>query len=88
MRCGKKRDDMPADRLQFLSVSYPEYRVGVPKAGKYKEIFNSDAKEIRRRRYGESAWESIKACGCDERADSVKIKAAPLSVAVFEYRKG
>ncbi len=25
---------------------------------------------------------------CDERADSVKIKAAPLSVAVFEYRKG
>ncbi|WP_411338215.1 1,4-alpha-glucan branching protein GlgB [Ruminococcus gauvreauii] len=88
MRCGKKRDDMLLIVCNFSAVSYPEYQVGVPKAGKYKEIFNSDAKK-----YGGSGMvnprvKASRPVECDERADSVKIKAAPLSVAVFEYRKG
>ena len=88
LRTDKKGEHQLLIVCNFSALPYEEYRVGVPRAGKYKEIFNSDAKT-----YGGSGMvnprvKSSRTVECDDREHSIKIKLAPLSVSVFEYRKG
>ena len=88
LRTDKKGEHQLLIVCNFSALPYEEYRVGVPRAGKYKEIFNSDAKT-----YGGSGMvnprvKSSRTEECDDREHSIKIKLASLSVSVFEYRKG
>lgn len=67
----------------FADLAYEKYQIGVPFAGKYKEIFNSD-QEI----YGGSGMvnkrvKASKKQTCDFKDDSIKINIAPLSISVF-----
>lgn len=45
-----RKTDKPEETLlavcNFAAVPYEDYQVGVPFYGKYKEIFNSDAKDM------------------------------------------
>jgi 1,4-alpha-glucan branching enzyme len=43
IRYAKKRDDFVVVALNFTPVPRDGYRIGVPKAGYYTEILNSDA---------------------------------------------
>jgi 1,4-alpha-glucan branching enzyme len=45
LRKGKKEDETLVVVCNFTGVSYPDYKVGVPKNGEYREIFNSDHEE-------------------------------------------
>lgn len=73
--------------VNFANVERTDCRVGVPKDGRYKEIFNTDAarfggNDLVNRRVkdaAEIAW--------DGREHSIKINVGPLSVCVFEMRE-
>jgi 1,4-alpha-glucan branching enzyme len=45
LRKGKKEDETLVVVCNFTGVSYPIYKIGVPKNGEYREIFNSDHEE-------------------------------------------
>ena len=71
----------------FSDVTYEEELVGVPYAGKYKEILNSDAKE-----YGGSGVVNprvkiAKKEETDDRPYTIKVKVAPLSVSIYSFTK-
>lgn len=59
--------------------------VGVPRAGKYKEIFNSDATDFGGTGFVNSRVKKTKEKECDTRPQSITVKAAPLSLSVFRY---
>jgi 1,4-alpha-glucan branching enzyme len=42
LRKGKKTEELLVVICNFTGVNYPVYRIGVPKSGEYREIFNSD----------------------------------------------
>ena len=83
-RKGKKQDDLLLVVANFAGVAQ-EITTGVPSAGKYKEIFNSD--DIR---YGgtgmvNSRMKRSNNTECDDRENSVKVKLAPLSLSILRY---
>ena len=67
----------------FSNVSYEQYKIGVPAAGKYKEIFNSDAEQFGGTGFTNPRIKQSKKDECDAREDSIRIKVAPLSISVF-----
>src|SRR5699024_6575827 len=46
LRKTRKSEEMLLVVCNFSDVTYEDYQVGVPYAGKYKEVFNSDAKNF------------------------------------------
>lgn len=82
-RHGKNEADLCIVILNMTPNAYEHFRVGVPKAGTYEEILNSD-KEI----YGGSnvyngapmVSESILMHGLDQ---SIDVKVAPLSISIL-----
>ena len=71
----------------FADYAYEKYTIGVPAAGKYKEIFNSDA-EV----YGGSGLvnkrvKTSKEIKCDFKDNSIKVNIAPLSISIYRYSK-
>ncbi|MBR4760196.1 MAG: 1,4-alpha-glucan branching protein GlgB [Lachnospiraceae bacterium] len=69
----------------FANEDRKEYRVGVPFAGKYKEILNSDAKK-----FGGNGFVNVRAIHSDEqewdnRDNSIGFKMPALSVQIFSY---
>ena len=69
--------------LNFANILFSDYRIGVPKEGKYKEIFNSDAAKYGGGGNVNPRVKTSKKERCDGRDHSIKIKAAPLSVTIF-----
>jgi 1,4-alpha-glucan branching enzyme len=71
--------------LNFTPVLRNAYRIGVPQAGNYQEIFNSDAAI-----YGGSGVTNgnslrIEASPYDGREYSVELTLPPLSVTVYKF---
>ncbi len=85
VRKGKKAQDTFLIVCNFDTVAYDKYVVGVPKAGKYKEIFNSDSKEFGGNDMVNARVKTSKKEESDGRANSITISLAPLSVSVFKY---
>ena len=67
----------------FSNVAYEQYKIGVPFAGKYKEIFNTDAVKFGGSGYVNPRVKQSKADECDGRAHSIRVKVAPLSMSIF-----
>ncbi|MCI8276166.1 MAG: 1,4-alpha-glucan branching protein GlgB [Lachnospiraceae bacterium] len=85
LRKSRKKAETLLVLCNFVPVTHEAYRVGVPYAGKYKEIFNSD--EVR---YGGTGVTNPRvkqsvAVECDEREQSVSVKVAPLGIQIFRY---
>lgn len=84
-----RRSEKPEDTLlvvcNFEQIYHEKYDIGVPLAGQYKEIINSDSKSFGGEgRTNPRAKKAVKKA-CDNREHSITIKLAPLSVAVFSY---
>lgn len=85
VRNGKKPQDFLLVVLNFANAPYEKYKIGVPKMGRYREIFASDAAV-----YGGTGIVNARMVPsrdeeCDGREQSVRIMLAPLSVSIFEF---
>jgi len=82
LRKGRTPDDVVLVACNFTPIPRPNYRVGVPRAGFWKEILNSDATV-----YGGSGWGNLGGVeaapiGAHGRPHSVTLTLPPLS-AIF-----
>lgn len=85
MRLGSDEEDTLVALCNFAAVPYEKYQVGVPFAGKYKEIFNSDSKQYGGEGVVNPRIKTAKAAECDERAYSIQVKLPALGVSVYKY---
>lgn len=84
-RYGSKKDELFVVVVNFANVPHKGYKIGVPKQGRYSEIFTSDAEKYDGFGFVNKSPVSSEKSECDGRPDSIRIKVAPLSVAVFKY---
>ncbi len=82
-RKTKRKEDTLLVVLNFENIPRKNYKIGVPFAGSYKEIFNSDAEiyggfDFRNPRARQSVKDE-----CDGREDSLRIKVPPLAISIF-----
>ncbi len=84
-----RRSEKPEETLlvvcNFEQIYHEKYDIGVPFAGQYKEIINSDSKVFGGEGRTNPRAKKSKKEACDKRENSINIKIAPLSVAVFSY---
>ena len=87
LRKAENHDDMLLVVCNFTPVPYSKYKIGVPAAGSYKEIFCSDYKQ-----FGGDGSKNVKSIvskrsACDNRKNSITISLAPLSMSIFKLEK-
>lgn len=87
LRKSQKQEDTLVVICNFSDVTYEEELVGVPYAGKYKEILNSDAKEYGGTGVVNPRVKIAKKEETDDRPYTIKVKVAPLSVAIYSFTK-
>ena len=82
-RSTEKQDETLVFVCNFALTPYEEFCLGVPFAGEYKEILNSDAAEFGGS--GQINVQTIKSCPIekDNRENSITIRLAPMSVCIF-----
>ena len=83
----EKKEDTLLVVCNFSNVEYDDYRIGVPYPGKYKEIFNSDAKVYGGTGVANPRVKMSKKTEWDERPDSITVKIPPLGISIFAYTK-
>lgn len=71
----------------FTPVVYENFKVGVPRAGRYKEIFCSDLERYGGEGFGSDRVQKAKEIAWDGRDYSISVEIAPLSIMVFELRE-
>lgn len=83
----ERKTDKPEETLlfvcNFVPVEHEKFRLGVPFAGKYKEILNSDAKQFGGSGMVNPRVKMSKKEEWDVRENSIVINLAPVSVVVF-----
>lgn len=84
VRKTDKSEDTLLIVCNFTPVSYDKYKVGVPAARSYKEIFCSDNEKFGGDGSKNTAAIKSKRSACDGRANSITIGLAPLSISVFK----
>jgi 1,4-alpha-glucan branching enzyme len=65
--------------------THDTYKIGLPKTGKLKEIFNSDAKEFGGSGFKNSRQITTKKSPWNSKKFSAEIKIPPLGIIVFKY---
>lgn len=83
-RKGKDKNDILLVVANFSGIA-KEITTGVPAAGKYKEIFNSDDEKYGGSGRLNSRVRHSKALEWDDRQDSVTVRLAPLSLCILKY---
>ena len=82
-----RKTDKPEETLLFVCnfapVLHEKYQIGLPFAGRYKEIFNSDAKQFGGSGKGNSRVRAAKKEEYDGRDYSMQITVPPMSMIVF-----
>ena len=68
----------------FTPIPRPDYRVGVPTAGKYRELLNSDAEVYGGSNLGNSGGVYSEPVPEHGRSDSVRLMLPPLSILVLK----
>ncbi|MCM1497978.1 MAG: 1,4-alpha-glucan branching protein GlgB [Clostridium sp.] len=87
LRKTSRKEDTLLIVCNFTPAVYDRYRVGVPYAGSYKEIFCSD-----NAMFGGNGTKNRLVCtsrrsACDDRSNSITIGLAPLSMSIFKLVK-
>ena len=84
----RKAEDEKDDLLivcNFANEKRTNYKIGVPKAGKYTEILNSDATAFGGGGYINKKVISSEEEECDDRENSIYFHMPPLSIQIFSY---
>ena len=86
-----RRTGKPEETLvvicNFSDVEYTSHQVGVPYAGKYKEIINSDAAAYGGMGVVNPRVKIAKKVECDDRPYSLTVKVPALGMCIFSYTK-
>lgn len=85
LRKGEKEEDILVCAFNFSGAPV-DLKIGVPFAGNYKEIFNSDAKAFGGSGVVNSRMKKAALAEWDERPYSVDIRLAPLSASILAYK--
>ena len=83
-KSGNQKDTLVVV-VNFANVAREAYTIGVPYAGKYKEVFNSDAKAFGGNNMINKTVIASTEKEWDDREDSITFVMPPLSVQVFSY---
>ena len=84
VRKGQGKNEILLIAANFSGIPL-ELTIGVPAAGKYKEMFNSDDEKYGGSGRVNSRVKRSKAVEWDDRPDSVTVKLAPLSLSILKY---
>jgi 1,4-alpha-glucan branching enzyme len=87
LRKTEKEEDTLLVVCNFSNVEYDDFLIGVPFPGKYKEIFNSDAREFGGSGVTNPRVKISRKKEWDERENSIKVKIPPLGISVYQYTK-
>ena len=87
LRKSEKEDETLLTVCNFSPLVYDNYKIGVPFAGKYKEIFNSDAAAFGGFGNVNPRVKTSRLDECDGRAESIRIKVPPMGISVFSCQK-
>lgn len=87
IRTSKDSKEILFAICNFTPVVYENYWAAVPFAGKYKEIFNSDAEEFGGTGKVNSRVKSTKAGEVDGQKQYIEITVPPLGMAIFKIEK-
>ncbi len=83
----ERKTEKPEETLLFVCnfapVEHEKFRLGVPFAGKYKEILNSDAKQFGGSGMTNPRVKMSKKEEWDTRKNSIAINLAPMSTVIF-----
>ena len=82
-----KEDDMLLIVCNFDAVDRSDYKIGVPKRGKYKEIFNSDNVAFGGNGFTNPRLKQSKTDECDGREESIRINVPGLSVVILKFSR-
>lgn len=85
VRKGNNEEEMILVTCNFTPVSRENYRVGVPAAGKWKEIFNSDDQEFSGSGIINSHVIETSPESQHGRSQSIKLTLSPLGVSYLKY---
>ncbi len=84
LRKGRSTPDLILVVCNFTPVAHGDYRVGVPAAGPWKELLNSDAKDYGGRGLGNLGSVEAVAEPLHGRSHSLRLTLPPLGVLVFK----
>jgi 1,4-alpha-glucan branching enzyme len=85
LRKGSHRDGEILIVCNFTPVPRPDYRVGVPIGGYWKELLNSDAKEYWGSGLGNSGGMQADPIPTHDRNHSLNLLLPPLAVLYFRH---
>jgi len=88
LRRAADPDEFLVFACNFTPVVRYGYRVGVPGAGWYREVLNSDAEVYGGSNVGNAGGVEADEHPCHGRSHSLSITLPPLAVVVFERRRG
>ena len=88
MRKGKKADDVVLCAFNFTPVPRAVYRLGVPQAGTYEQVLNTDAAEFGGSDAGRMTTVASEAKPWHNHKNSITFALPPLAAVYFRYRPG
>jgi 1,4-alpha-glucan branching enzyme len=88
IRRGKRQGDEVIVLLNFTPVPRYDYRVGVPVAGFYREILNSDSELYGGSNMGNQGGVASEKSSTHGRANSLSVTLPPLSALILKRRQG
>ncbi len=87
LRKTDKKEDTLLIVCNFTPVSYSKYKVGVPYAGNYREIFCSDNEAFGGDGSKNISIRTSRRSESDGKKNSITIGLAPLSMSIFKWEK-
>jgi 1,4-alpha-glucan branching enzyme len=86
LRRAADPEDFLLFACNFTPVPREGYRLGVPAAGYYREVFNSDSELFGGSNMGNAGGVNARPIPCHGRHDSIQITLPPLAVVAFKRR--
>ena len=87
MRMGKRPEDLLVVVCNFTPVLRPNYRIGVPRDGYYREILNTDAKDYGGAGNGNLGGKSAQPMPCHNQHYSLDCTIPSLSTIIFKWEE-
>jgi 1,4-alpha-glucan branching enzyme len=85
-RKGRRPEDVVVCALNFTPVPRPSHRIGVPSAGRWREVFNSDAREYGGSGQGNMGGVEAVPIPIHGRRHSIVVNLPPLAAVFFDAR--